>query len=229
MPNANHPSSRAQTISHPKRKTSLSYRAKRGISAVRVFEILRPGSSPGQALRLRMTRNFSGTTTKRRNLEQLFRNIAAVLGELAQDGLVQPHVHLSGVTHFVARASELAREALSRFETAVEVEQLQQVDDRCLPVELLRVRSCQPFQFGNHIDFRNRHDRRCRRSGRRRLLRRGGIRGRRRCSFRWLAESELLKDRTEQTHLRLLFRCDAWGGVREPRACASHRYLTPRV
>ena len=41
--------------------------------------------------------------------QKVLRNVAAALGEFPQHGLVQPHVHLRGVTHLVGRTAELGR------------------------------------------------------------------------------------------------------------------------
>jgi hypothetical protein len=67
----------------------------------------------------------SGIERKDRSVVQLRRNVAAVLRDLLQYGLVQPHVHLCGVAHQIGRAAELGRKFLACRVAAVDVEQLQ--------------------------------------------------------------------------------------------------------
>jgi hypothetical protein len=54
---------------------------------------------------------------------------------------VQPHVHLCRIAHQFRRATQLRGQLLARREAAVDVEELEQVDDGGPPVQLLRV-SC---------------------------------------------------------------------------------------
>jgi len=86
------------------------------------------------------------------SVEQFLRHVAAVVGDLLQHGLVQPHVHLGGIAHEVGRAAELDGEFLAGREAAVDVEQLQQVDDRDFPVELLRIRRRQLLELCDDVD-----------------------------------------------------------------------------
>jgi hypothetical protein len=67
----------------------------------------------------------SGIERKDRSVVQLRRNVAAVLRDLLQYGLVQPHVHLCRVAHQIGRAAELGRKFLACRVAAVDVEQLQ--------------------------------------------------------------------------------------------------------
>src|SRR5262245_52481243 len=57
---------------------------------------------------------------------ELGRNLAAILGELGHDLLVQPDVHGGGVVH-VAAVFELLSELLACRQAAVEIQELHQV------------------------------------------------------------------------------------------------------
>jgi len=57
---------------------------------------------------------------QRPSVEQFLRNIAAVIGELLQHGLVQPHVHLCRVAHLLGRAPKFDRNLLPRGKAAIE-------------------------------------------------------------------------------------------------------------
>ncbi|TDQ39333.1 hypothetical protein DFQ45_10221 [Thiopseudomonas denitrificans] len=61
--------------------------------------------------------------------EQLGRNVAAVCGDARQHLLVQPHVHLGRVAHQLGRAAQLGGQLLAGGQAAVQVQQLEQVDD----------------------------------------------------------------------------------------------------
>src|SRR5262249_44411070 len=144
--------------------------------------------------------------------EQLLRNVAAVVRDLLEHGLVQPHVHGGRVAHLVRRTAELGRQLLTRPEAAVEAEKLQKVDDRDLPVELLGIGGGELLELGDDVDHGDR--------------RRGGRLGRGRGSWRGLhralcsggraglwrrsrlrgtgPEAELFHDLAEQAHRDLL-------------------------
>ena len=84
---------------------------------------------------------------------------------LVHDRLVQPDVHRGAVVG-VAGIAQLVGEIGARLQAAVEIEQLHQVDDRGLPVQLLRVLGCHLGQDGGHVDRRRRSGRGDRRGGR---------------------------------------------------------------
>ncbi len=47
------------------------------------------------------------------SLHELFRNVASVLGQFLQHRLVQPHIHLSRIAHFLSWASQFSRQFFS--------------------------------------------------------------------------------------------------------------------
>src|SRR3972149_29969 len=50
---------------------------------------------------------------------------------------------------------EFDRQLLTGFRAAIKIQQLQEVHNRCFPVELLRILGSQPFELGNYIDDRH--------------------------------------------------------------------------
>ena len=65
----------------------------------------------------------------------LFRHLAAICSELGHHLFVQPNIHLRRVFR-VARVAKLPSEFLASVGTAVEIEQLQQINNRLTVVEL---------------------------------------------------------------------------------------------
>jgi hypothetical protein len=59
--------------------------------------------------------------------EKLFWYVASIVCELLEDGLMQPHVHLGRIAHLLFGTSEFGRKLFSRIETAIQVEQLEQI------------------------------------------------------------------------------------------------------
>src|SRR5688572_23075139 len=72
------------------------------------------------------------------SVKQFLWHVTAVIGDLPQDGAVQPHVHLCRAVLKSRRRAQLLGEFSSSTSTAIDVEQLEQVDDRGPPVELRR-------------------------------------------------------------------------------------------
>ncbi len=69
-------------------------------------------------------------------IQQIRRNVAAVLGDLLQDGLVQPDVHLAVIAaDEFGRAAKFLGQFLARIEAAVDLEHLKQVHDGDFPIE----------------------------------------------------------------------------------------------
>ena len=91
-----------------------------------------------------------------RLVKQFFWHLTAVVGDLPQDGAVQPCVPLCRAVLKTRRRAELVGEFPSSSSTAIHVEQLEQVDDRGPPVELLRVLSRQLLEASCDIDRRDR-------------------------------------------------------------------------
>ena len=69
---------------------------------------------------------------------------------------MQPHVHLRRIPHQLRRAAQLRGQLLARREAAVDLEELQQIDDGGPPVQLLRVRRRALLQLRDDIDERDR-------------------------------------------------------------------------
>ena len=91
-----------------------------------------------------------------RSIEELFRHIATVGGDLREHSLVQPNIHLCRIPHEIRRAAQLCSQVLTRRETAIDLEQLQQVDDGSAPVQLLRISCRTLLQLRDDIDDRDR-------------------------------------------------------------------------
>ena len=68
------------------------------------------------------------------SVKQFLWHVTAVIGDLPQDGAVQPHVHLCRTVLKSRRRAQLIGEFSSSSSTAIDVEQLEQVDDRGPPV-----------------------------------------------------------------------------------------------
>src|SRR5690606_9340568 len=77
-------------------------------------------------------RRWKGLPGRRGSVEKLGRDLAAVGGELAHRGLVEPDVHLGAAVE-IARIAELARQLLAVVEARVDADQFHQVDDRGAP------------------------------------------------------------------------------------------------
>src|SRR5690606_25231539 len=105
-------------------------------------------------------------------------------------------------------AAEFGGELLARREAAVDVEQLEQVDDRRAPVELLGIRRGALLELGDDVDDRDRLRLR-RAAGRCRAPRRGGgLDGR--LGGLGTADAELFEDLAEETHGRSP---EGWVGI----------------
>ena len=63
------------------------------------------------------------------------RHLAAALGELCHDLLLQPDIHRRRAIES-AGVAELLRQLLARAEAAVQFEQLHQIDDGVFPIEI---------------------------------------------------------------------------------------------
>ncbi len=63
------------------------------------------------------------------SVEHAGRYVAAILGDLLQNGLMQPCVHFSGITHLVRGAAKFNCQFLTCFGAAVDSEQFQQIND----------------------------------------------------------------------------------------------------
>jgi hypothetical protein len=59
--------------------------------------------------------------------EKLLWYVPAILCELLEDGLMQPHVHLRRISHLLLGAFQFGRKPLSRLEAAIQVEELEQI------------------------------------------------------------------------------------------------------
>ena len=90
------------------------------------------------------------------SVQQFRWHLTAVFGDLPQDGAVQPRVHLCRAVLKSRRRAQLIGEFSSSSSTAIDVEQLEQVDDRGPPVELLRVLGRQLLEVSCDIDRRDR-------------------------------------------------------------------------
>src|SRR5262249_11461828 len=113
----------------------------------------------------------AATVRRASGVLKALRHFAAGLGELDHQLLVEPDVHCGRAVER-AGIAELPRQLLARAEAAVQLEELHQIDDRCVPIEVLVLLV---GELRNHrLDVRLRH----RLAGRRRR-RRGGAR---RCS-----------------------------------------------
>ena len=60
--------------------------------------------------------------------EKLLWYVTSIICEFLKDSLVQPHIHLRRITHFLLGTSEFGRKLLSRLEATVEAEQFEQID-----------------------------------------------------------------------------------------------------
>src|SRR5262249_38538664 len=92
------------------------------------------------------------------------RHLAAALGELRHDLLLQPDVHRRRAIEG-AGVAELLRQLLTGAEAAVQFQQLHQIDDRAFPIEIFILLVGEFRKDGFDISFR---DRLCRRCARRR-------------------------------------------------------------
>ena len=81
------------------------------------------------------------------------RNFSTIGGELAHDLLVEPNVHFRRAFR-VPRIAKFFGEFLSSGKTAVEVKQLQQINNRLIVVELLLFAFSKPEEYGFDIDGR---------------------------------------------------------------------------
>ena len=70
-------------------------------------------------------------------VQQFHRDIAPVLCNFLEHGLMEPGIHLRRIIHQIGGASKFSRKFLAGFIAAVNVEQFQEIDDRYLPVKLL--------------------------------------------------------------------------------------------
>src|SRR5262245_21938461 len=87
---------------------------------------------------------------------------------------MEPHVHLRRIRHQRRRASQLRGQLLARRQTAVDLKELQQIDDGGPPVEFLRVRRRALLQLRDDVDEGDRLGRRRGRRRRTRVLGCGG-------------------------------------------------------
>src|SRR5262245_4278183 len=86
---------------------------------------------------------------------EALRHFPAGLGELDHHLLVQPDVHRRGAVER-AGIAEFLRQLLACAEAAVQLEKLHQIDDRCVPVEVLVLLVGEPRDHRLDIGLRHR-------------------------------------------------------------------------
>src|SRR5262249_9647112 len=112
------------------------------------------GQSNGSTWHPPRYRALMRSVSSRSSVLETVRNLAAAFGELGHDLLVQPDVHFRRAVER-ALVAKLLRQLLARAETAVEVEQLHQVDDRLFPVQFFTLAVGDLLY--HHLDFRPGH------------------------------------------------------------------------
>jgi hypothetical protein len=73
------------------------------------------------------------------SVEQFLWHVTTIFSDTGKHGFVEPHVHFSGIPHEIGGTAQLSSQLFTRFETAVDVKQLEQIDNRGSPVKFLRV------------------------------------------------------------------------------------------